>query len=378
VGLVSVVLLVAMGVGAWLLKRALFAAGRSDDRPVKIVSMGAPARAAAPPARKAWSEDLTFGDPTARRLRAALQGGEWQPVHQHLEGCRGWPARELLVEALGAHEVLQGREALLDQWCAARPDSALPRLVRGRWRIAAAWAARGSGGASTVSQQGWQRFFRLLQQADEDLAAAAALDPQDPTPCALRLTTSRGLQLGQEETARRFEATVARDPHHRLAHAMRLASLCRKWSGSHEQMFAFARQAAQAAPEGSLLGGLIAQAHAERWLWARSFAEKEADDPQWFGKAGSYFQDPAVREELQRAWDRSLGSPSFREVGAAAHARNWFAFCLHLAGDRERTRAALEPLGKHATEVPWTWLGQAPPQAVNQARAGCGLPPLAA
>lgn len=378
--LITLIVCVAAAGVAYYVKRSLYAAGRSDDRPVKLVSM---APAPTPPAaakRRGFVEDLTFGDPTAARLRASLQAGDWRAVHQHLAGLQDPAERELLVEAVaGAHEPLRGREATLDAWCAAQPDSALPRVVRGRWLIAAAWAARGGGGASSVSQQGWQQFFRLLQRADEDLAAAAALDPRDPTACALRLTTSRGLQLGPDETQRRFAATVARDPGHRLAHALRLASLCKKWSGSHEQMFAFAREAARQAPEGSVLGGLLAQAHAERWLWARSFAEEAADDPEWFGKHERYFQDPAVREELQRAWDRSLGSPAFRETKAAVHARNWFGFCLHLAGDHARARAALEPLGKRVTEVPWAWLGKGDPaQAVDHARRACGLPAQAA
>lgn len=371
-------LLFTSAIVSYYLRRSLYAAGRGDGRAVRIVSMQPPA---APPGRPRFEEDLTFGDPTARRLRDSARSGDWRPLHAHLEGCRDGAQRELLVEALGEHELFRGREAVFEQWCAAHPESALPYLVRARWLISAAWAARGGGVAGTVDRQGWQSFYGLLERAEQDLARACDLDPTDPTPWALRLVSARGLQAGPDEARLRFEALVARDPHHRLGHAMRLTGLCRKWGGSHEAMFEFARQAAASAPAGSLLGGLIAQAHAERWMYAAGMAESAQDDPQWFGKASRYFQDPAVRQELIAAWDRSLGSPAFRDTPLAAQARNWFAFCFHQAGEKARARAALEPLGRRFLHVPWSWLGKGKGdtwRVASEARAACGLPPLEA
>ncbi|MGE0709732.1 MAG: hypothetical protein AB7N76_22075 [Planctomycetota bacterium] len=367
---------------ARVIKDSVYSAGRGDERGVRIVSFdgGRSTGTAGRPAarRRAFVEDLSFGDPTARKLEAALQGGDWSSVHRHLEGVRDWGKREFLVEALSAYEVFQGREALLDQWCRSKPDSALGFLLRGRWRINAAWKARSGGVASQVTQKGWELFFSLLTLAEEDLAKAAELDRADPTAHALRVITARGLQLGADEARARFTAATELDPHHRLAHAMLLQQLCKKWSGSHEAMFQLAHDALAKAPAGSVLGGLVPQAHAERWLYAVGMADSAADDPEWFGKGDRYFQDPAVCEDLVKAWDRSLGSPWFRDSETAVPARNYFAFCFHLAGDQDRARAALEPLGlEKVLSIPWSWLGKGEPDAaVNHARAACGLPPL--
>lgn len=385
-GFFWLVLTLVAVVVSYLLKRSLMSAGRSDtSRPVKIVSMSAPGGArqasgsgAAPPRARAkgFQEDLTFGDPTARRLRSALVGGDWSSTHAELEACRDWGDRAFLVEALAEHEVFAGREALFEGWQKARPGSGLPWLLRGRWRIAAAWKARGSGQAASVTQEGWKQFFRLLSEAESDLQAAAAREPDDPTPWAALLVTARGLQKSREEEQAVFDEVRQRDPAHFGACRSMLRARCAKWGGSHQAMFAFARESAAAAPEGSLLGALVPLAHAERYLWATGFADKAADDPEWFGKGDRYFRDPAVQRDLVQAWERSFGSPSFREVKSAPEGWNAFAFAFHLAGDQARARVALERTDKKITATPWTWLGKDPLAAVQAARAACGLPAL--
>lgn len=335
-----------------------------------------------PPKRAAWVEDPTFGDPVAKRLRSELAAGDWQGTQTALEGTRGeWAEREFLVESLGDYPVFAGRERTLDAWLAAKPassgapEAALPLLVRGRWQIAAGWHARGSGQASTVTEEGWKRFFAHLKQAQQDFEAAARLDPEDPTPWAMQVITARGLQLSKEEVRQRADEALRRDPLCWGANRMLLVALCRKWSGSHEAMFEVARRASTQAPDGHLAHGLIAQAHIERWLWASGFATEKKDDPEWFGNAGKYFADPAVRAELLAAYGKSLGSPRWRETKLAPHARNDFAWCFLQMGDTARAKVELERLGSKLTKTPWGFKGETR-AAVDAARKQVGLPPL--
>ena len=64
----------------------------------------------------------------------------------------------------------------------------------------------------------------------------------------------------------RFAQVVRRHPTHLVAHQQMLQFLCRKWFGSTEEMFDFARTAAAKAPAGSLLPELVVVAHIEHWL----------------------------------------------------------------------------------------------------------------
>lgn len=335
-----------------------------------------------PPKRGRWVEDLTFGDPLARRLRTELAAGDWQGAQTALEGTRGaWDEREFLVDSFGEHALFAGRERVLDAWLAARPassgapEAALPLLVRGRWQIAAAWHFRGSGAASTVTEEGWKRFFACLGRAQQDFEAAARLDPEDPTPWALQVITGRGLQLEKDEVRRRADEALKRDRLCWSANRMLLVALCAKWSGSHQLMFEHARRCSKDAPDGHVLHALIAQAHIERWLWAASFATEKKDDPEWHGNSGKYFLDPAMKEELLAAYARSLGSPRWRESKLAPHARNDFAWCFVQMGDTARAKVELEKLGSRLTQTPWGFKGETRAQA-DAARRQVGLPPL--
>ncbi|MEG3634848.1 hypothetical protein [Micromonospora palythoicola] len=73
-------------------------------------------------------------------------------------------------------------------------------------------------------------------------------EPDDTTARTFLVVSARGREVHPAEARRRFDEVVTRHPGHRLAHEHMLQYLCRKWSGSHEQMFEFAREAFAKAP----------------------------------------------------------------------------------------------------------------------------------
>lgn len=334
-----------------------------------------PAAASASPVAQAPArvvvEDPTYGDRAARDLRAALVEGRWQPVEERFVAEKDHEVREFLVEALAdwpRKSALAGRKDLVTSWASAVPSSPVPHLLEGRWLIDHAWEARGGGLGSTVGANAFAVFQERLVAADKALAKAAELAPDDPLPWAYQAITARGLEKGVSVAQKAFAEAVRRHSENRAAHWALLSMVAAKWSGSHEQMFDVARGAYELAPTGSWRPALVAMAHAERWL---SISIDKEKDP-FHGKAGDYWKQPAVRDELLAAYGKSLGSSSFVERSPrAAVERNWFAFCLWQIDAKDQLRRELEKIGARATELPWAWCGKS---AFHDARDQVKLP----
>lgn len=107
---------------------------------------------------------------------------------------------------------------------------------------------------------------------------------------------------------------------HLEAHRQMLQFVCKKWFGSHEEMFGFARSVSDSEPAGSALHELPIFAHVERWV------EFSVGDLQELKSRDDYLHDPAVRAELTAATDRLgpllTGDPDGRSITA----RNMLAF----------------------------------------------------
>lgn len=281
--------------------------------------------------------DPFAGDPATRRIAELGAAGRWQEVHEFLESVRDWRARNHYLLALKA----DGWPRWIDEWLSTRPDSSLPWLVAGRQRTNWAWEARGSGRAESVKQDAWPVFQARLVQADRELAKAANLDEADPTPVAQSIWVAMGLSLGQAEARRRFEAAQRRQHLNQGACVAMIQATARKWGGSHEAMFEFARWVSRESPEGSPGHKVIALAHIEGWMDAPGEAR------------GRYFLDPGVQAEVRAAASRSVWSPRFPADAASWGDRNVFAFCFSLMEDHQAALAQMELIGSRITETPW-------------------------
>jgi hypothetical protein len=291
--------------------------------------------------------DPARGNARAFKLRAQLAQGEWADTHAFLDSARDPATRAFFVSVLADWP---GRPEWLDAWCAARPGSAAPWLVRGVHTIGWAWEARGAGLASTVEGHAWPTFVGRLQAAVQDLAHAAQIDPRDPTPWVWRISAAIG--LGEDLDMRRalFEEARRRDPHNYAAHVRMLTGLTKKWGGSHDAMFAFVRASTENAPAGSPLHSLLALAHLERCI-AYSI-ERHAK------AVAVYFRTRAVRADIEAAWANSIGSPRHVPALDDVERHNLYGFLFWQALDPRKAARALKAAGGVVTESPWQHLGE--------------------
>ncbi len=300
-------------------------------------------------------EDPFDGDDRLKAEVAALGRGDWKPAAARMAGARADDRTFFASHFSGAPR------GVLDAWRAAAPDDAGAWLVRGINQMGWAWEARGEGHAEDVDEKAWQVFNERLAQAEQMLGEAARLAQSDGAPWAYLTLTARGTGLEPPEIRARFEEARRRDPDGWSAAMFSLQSLAEKWSGTHDEMFGFAREVAGAAAAGSPLHALVPLAHFERWLYFSHFeGDRKAQK--------KYFETPAVQRELQEAWTRGPGSAAFRRGRFGATQTALFAFGFTVGLDQARAREAFEKLGPTVTHTPWS--AQGPPADVfRQARA---------
>jgi hypothetical protein len=300
--------------------------------------------------------DRSHGDPELAALRQAARVADWRGMEAILQPVRERGDFERLTFLIGNVEDLGGDFLLkLPQQL---PGDPLALSVAGARHSAWAWEARTGYRASQVSEEQFKVFHERLRVAEEYLYTAVELDPDSAAPWYTLCVTSRGLEHGADITRRRFEAGVKRAPGHVGLHRQMLQQLCAKWGGSHEEMHAFAAKAFAAAPPGSGLGEIVAQAHLEHWL----DLEQGPDD--------LYVRHAEVLGELRRAARASVFHPAFAPTSSPYTALNAFAMAFWLADDKETAGRLFERIGDHATKAPWRYRGD-PERVFAVARQDC-------
>ncbi len=286
-----------------------------------------------------------LGGQQAKDVTADLARGDLTSLISLLESCQegAWDDRDFFAEILCDKVPWEGIERLVEEY----PEDPLVYLVRGFAGVEQAWIARGRGTSDTVSDEDQETFEAFLSGAQDDLMKAAALDPDDPTPWAKLIHVANGLGLNRKVAERFFEEATTREPTHHSAHRAMLNYLTEKWNGSHEEMFAFARQAGVKAPVGSDLKALIIMAHIERWLYFTFDNDKKG--------VNRYLKNKETLNECRQAHAQSLGSPNLRNRWSTIFARNVAAFWFYLVDDKKRTRTEIGLIQHGWTQTPWRY-----------------------
>ncbi len=219
-----------------------------------------------------------------------------------------------------------------------------------------AWLKRGNGVADEVSERRAQAFREALEEAERLLDIALAAQPDDVDLLCLRLITARGLGLEPEQQWERFRALIAIDSGHYRGHLAMLENLKTKWGGNYEAMIQFARNRAKQVPDGHPLKALVVFAHFEMRNTRHSEGDPNPDE---------YFSNPAVGDEIERAWQESVNSPQFKDESHADELHNLFAAALYQAGRHASARIALGLMDGQCQEMPWGAMGRTPKEQGN-------------
>jgi hypothetical protein len=146
---------------------------------------------------------------------------------------------------------------------------ALRLKVKGDFLIVYAWEARGSGVASTVTEEGWQKFHERLSEAREALEEAWSVKPGDSETAARMLTVEKGLSRGRAEMEKWFRRAMTADGNNIHACLAKLDWLDPKWHGSWDEMVAFGRACRDTKNWRMGITLLVAEAHERaRWRFA--------------------------------------------------------------------------------------------------------------
>lgn len=295
-------------------------------------------------AAAALSFDRAAAFPEVQAVQAWCRQGDWDALARHFAQL---PTADAVYFTAGVVGGLPGVMTFVGEVAQAQPSAVLPKLLLAARAVELAWEARTATRAAHVSREQFHEMHQYLRFGEERLLEVTAREPDNGAAWALRITNARGLQLGQAEARRRYDRLAKHHPHMFFAQAQLLQQLCPKWSGSWEAAFGFARQCAAAAPEGSLNGALIPEAHAEYWLSLRG------------GERDVYLRWPEVQREVAEAALRSVLHPAFRPTYGWVGAHSHFAWVFSLAGDHRRAAVHFRALGGLADRYPWAYGGDA-------------------
>jgi hypothetical protein len=272
-------------------------------------------------------------------------------------GARVHVARKLAPTAVVMLQELQDRQA-------RQPDDPDLWLLTGAAQTEAGYRARGYAIASYTSDEKVRGMATQMSRAGVSLRRAAQLLPDDPAPAVIRMTCAQ-VAGGRGQLHEAWQEVVARGGEEIYeANRVRLVSLTRKWYGSMDDCFAFARDRTRELPDGHPLLAMIALAHVESYLDRRMAGSTPARLLAYY----SYLRRPAVRAELNAASKRLLaGAAGFAGHPALPEAHQAFACAYHFGGAHRRARPHLER-GGAAAAFPWRYFGDAQ-EVFNRARA---------
>lgn len=113
-------------------------------------------------------------------------------------------------------------------------------MLVGEYHIKAAWDARGSGYAPSVTEEGWRGFSEHLELARESFEKAWEAAPHRPEAATLMITVSMGAGTSPLREMRMwFDRAVQAQCDYLPAYSKLQFGMMPRWHGSHELMYQF-------------------------------------------------------------------------------------------------------------------------------------------
>jgi hypothetical protein len=245
------------------------------------------------------------------------------------------------------------------EFCQAieKSKDANPWLVNffyGQYEIKAAWAARGSGWANTVTEAGWQAFHQHLGKARDHLAKAHALHPEFPEAATAMIPVAMGAgDRINEKTRDWFDKAAKAQLDHFPAYSHYLYSIYPRWGGSHEEMIRFALECLAT----------------DRFDTSVPYHMMSVLDTVNADAGGDYavFTDPRVQAAVRVLFTKQIAK------APDAYARGWYAsYQVALAwriGHYNEAATLMDKAGAGLDPRPFDIVGAWAPGAISQIRA---------
>lgn len=205
--------------------------------------------------------ELNFRLPGVRRFWVEVLSGRFDAAAEIYEATTDWERRAHL---LGLARAVPADATVIDHWWESQPEHPLPMTVKGLHAAGQAWRIRTGAPVERLPAGRLDEFHRRLRVAEDLLSAAARFDQESPVPWAGLLDTGTGLQISLPEYQYRLEQMADRFPLY-SGFVSYLQFVSDRWFGSHEEMWKFADSVNEAAPDGSPLHAVQAEASIERF-----------------------------------------------------------------------------------------------------------------
>jgi hypothetical protein len=211
----------------------------------------------------------------------------------------------------------------------------ITNMIGGRFHIDAAWEARGSGWANSVTEEGWKQFNAHLSASYECLKKAYELEPKYPEAATSMITVMMGgsAHAADENPRVWFDRAVQGQFDYADAYAFLFSAMMPRWGGSHEMILAFGQECADTKRYDTCVPYQFVVA-----------AKTVADD---MGGRPGVFTEPAVYKTACEVLDGYAASP--RE----ANSREWYqAYKVGIQYQAGKFTDALATLKQMRTDRP--------------------------
>jgi len=303
------------------------------------------------PADPPVDTDPALDDLELRAARDKVRGGDWTAARDVVAAAgKDWELRGHRISVLSEAGV--DDLSWLDAWLEATPDDPAATTIEAAVLAERASRARGAAPAADTTREQFRAFADLSARSATAARRAVELAPADPVPWIGVLSSmfSAG-RSRRDDFAAALAAARGCDPVNLSVNQIAASFYCEKWYGSHEEMFAVARETAAIAPPGTAATALPVFAHFE-------YAMREFNWGRTTGKGllacRAYFQRPEVRDEVDAC------AANWRAAGPPTHAkamvtRNWLALAYSLGERQPEAKAMFDEIGPYAVSYTWSY-----------------------
>lgn len=136
-----------------------------------------------------------------------------------------------------------------ERWAKESPESITAQVCYARALVTYAWRARGSGWASTVTDEGWRLFDERLQKAQQVIDNASKLKETCPHLFAVQIYVAKGLGWDRAKFHKALEEAIEKEPTYGTYYPTAMTLMLPRWYGSPGEFEAWMAELTAKQPE---------------------------------------------------------------------------------------------------------------------------------